>query len=232
MPNHHWQNAEYERIARTLTGRPDVRAVSPSGSFASGTHDALSDLDLTVVGLDPADVQAVLGRFDAANVLGQERYIGPGAALYRVLLASGRQYDIKVLRTEQSADDDVLKVTLGGTDEFWFALHAAHHALVRGREVVALDLVLASCRAVTQAYWDVPKTTQAEIRSGLRQLEVGLDSTSLAESIAYVGTLAGLAFDDEERARAFSTILSGRTRAWARQLAAAGPDKSPGRPPA
>ncbi|MEM6327005.1 MAG: hypothetical protein AAF791_07805 [Bacteroidota bacterium] len=206
-----WHNAEYERVARALSDRPCVRSVSPSGSFANETHDALSDLDLTVVGLAPSNAHAVLGLFDAADVLGREEYVGADRALYRVLLTSGRQYDVQVLRTEQDADTDAPKVPLGGTAEFWFALHAAHHALARSREVVALDLVLASCRAITQAYWDAPATAHVEIEAGLRALDVRLDSVALGEAVAHVGAMAGLAFADADHSAAFARIIAKRS---------------------
>ncbi|WP_412063127.1 hypothetical protein [Rubrivirga sp. IMCC45206] len=205
-----WHAAEFERIAQAL-GRRGARSVQPAGSFADGTHDVLSDLDLTVVGLDPRDEQAVLDLFDEGDVLGRERYTGAHRALHRVLLRDGRQYDIKVLRSERDAQADAPKASAPGTDEFWFALHAAHHALARGRTVVALDLVLASYRAVTHGYWSAPDGVQSEIRTGLQALDLQMTPASIERAILLAGRLAGLAFDDPGRSRAFASVVEERS---------------------
>ena len=118
----------------------------------------------------------------------------------------GRRYDIKVLHGRQ-ADESRKKVSLSGTDEFWFSLHQATHSSRRGDQLIALDLLLAGYREITQGYWTINEKRQQQVDELLSELDLRFEEEALLNSVKHVAKLASLVFVDEERCGAFVALL-------------------------
>lgn len=207
MTKHHWHLDEFERIKSQLQKSDFVCDVALYGSVEKGVHDEASDLDVFVQVNSLLDLSPIHNLFEGEEILGQERYQGETAALVRILLASGRCYDIK-LALPGSEKSDTKKVPLGGTHEFWFALHAAHHALIRGRTMITFDLLLLGLQQIMKAYWNEAPEAQRKIEQSLERLELEMGRESLLASIQHLAEIAGTAFSDKRRSTRFVQLIS------------------------
>lgn len=205
-----WQLAEFERIATTLRSLDAVRSVCLKGSVAEGTHDHASDLDIGVAVRTPIDPEPFLALFSEEQILGQERYLGADSALLRILLLDGRQYDIELVSREDGSPERT-KAALPKASEFWFVLHAAHHALLRNRQIVALDLVFYCYRMITQEFWNVGIDERDLIHAELESLDLQMNEAALRAAILHLARLGGIALDDAARSEAFAQIVRRRT---------------------
>ena len=202
-----WQTGELVRISEEVQKQFVDAIVEAYGSVADGTADRYSDLDLLIKGIDPADAPTVLALFPSEKILGQERYVGPGIALYRILLYDGRQYDIKI---SEGGDPRTRKdkVPLPGTDEFWFALFIAHHSFIRDRAEIARDLIEKSTARLSDAL-DELTITENSFSQDLSELDH--EKEDLEALILEIASLSGSIFGEPERAQAFKLIIASRS---------------------
>lgn len=207
MTDRTWHLEEFERISRLLLSSGIVTSVNLYGSVERGKHDRFSDLDLTVIADPLLTPESIIAHFSENDILAQERYWGKESALLRLLLFDGKQYDVKILSNEQDQRDRTW-ISLPGTDNFWFALHSALHALIRRNDLVALDLILASYRAVTQQYWQVDEAQKELIMDTLKSLNLKMSRNELLSAIRHIADLAGIAFEDNARSQAFIRIMA------------------------
>ena len=201
-----WHNGEFERIKYQIRTLDFVLEVKPYGSFGDNNHDEASDLDIFVRVTTLPDFGLIETLFEDEEILGQERYQGEGVSLFRVLLTNGRSYDIKVA-LDGSAHNSSKHVPLPGTDEFWFALHAAHHALIRGRTMITFDLLISGFQQVMSRYWEQTSNTQLEIEKALNPISLEFNTVSLLRNIKLLAELAGVAYNDRERSVKFVNVI-------------------------
>ncbi len=207
---HLWHVSDFERIRTQLQELDFVCKVALYGSVKKGIHDEASDLDILVEVNALPDWSSIVHLFEGEEILGQERYLGETVALFRILLATGKCYDIKVVLDESNTSGSK-HVPLPGTDEFWFALHAAHHALIRGRTMITFDLLLSGFQQIMKRYWNETEEAQREIEQGLDGFVLQRTRESLLASIQHLAELAGVVFNDQARSNTFVQLIKGMT---------------------